>query len=273
VSAELSGGTGANSGLGNAPIWANGQRDTSNSFLLNGVDGSNLFNGKSTSQVASARIINNTGNGNSSAGGVIQSSASVYLSIGNAIPSPAPETIEEVRVNASLYDAEQGSSAGAHIDMSTKAGTNTVHGNAYIHRGTDWLNAAPFFFKQDEDIPENEKVPQLHRYSAGGTVGGALIKDKLFGFIGYQHLHVSDQEIGYSRFSVPVGLTDDRSAAGLATVANTGWCPQPDQSKPNYSCALGLSQVETSPTASAEEEWSLLRSFRRLRSKGNRGIT
>ena len=45
------GGTGANSGLGNAPIWANGQRDTSNSFLLNGVDASNLFNGKSTSQV------------------------------------------------------------------------------------------------------------------------------------------------------------------------------------------------------------------------------
>ena len=53
VSAELSGGTGANSGLGNAPIWANGQRDTSNSFSLNGVDASNLFNGKSTSQVES----------------------------------------------------------------------------------------------------------------------------------------------------------------------------------------------------------------------------
>ena len=32
------------------PIWANGQRDTSNTFLLNGVDASNLFNGKSTSQ-------------------------------------------------------------------------------------------------------------------------------------------------------------------------------------------------------------------------------
>ena len=60
VNAELSGGTGANSGLGNQPIWANGQRDTSNSFLLNGVDASNLFNGKSTSQVASARIVNNT---------------------------------------------------------------------------------------------------------------------------------------------------------------------------------------------------------------------
>ncbi len=70
--AELSGGTGANSGLGNAPIWANGQRDTSNSFLLNGVDASNLFNGKSTSQVPSARVINRTGVSSSAgAGGVI----------------------------------------------------------------------------------------------------------------------------------------------------------------------------------------------------------
>ena len=64
VNAELPGGTGVNSGLGNAPIWANGERDTSNSFLLNGVDGSNLFNGKSTSQVASGRVGPSTGVGN-----------------------------------------------------------------------------------------------------------------------------------------------------------------------------------------------------------------
>jgi len=56
VNAELSSGTGANAGLGNAPVWANGQRDTSNSYLLNGVDARNLFNGKSTSMVASARV-------------------------------------------------------------------------------------------------------------------------------------------------------------------------------------------------------------------------
>jgi hypothetical protein len=233
VSAELPGGTGVNSGLGNAPIWANGQRDTSNTFLLNGVDASNLFNGKTTSQVSSFRIVDNTGGGNSTAGGIIQSSASIYLSIGNAIPSPAPETIEEVRVNASMYDAQQGSTAGAHLDMSTKSGTNALHGSAYIHRGTGWLNAAPFFFNNDPDIPADQKVPQLHRYTAGGTAGGALIKDKLFGYIAYQHLHVSDQEIGYSRFSVPVGLSDDRSAGGLAAVANNGWCSSPDD------CPLG----------------------------------
>ncbi len=92
VDAELPGGTGADSGLGNAPIWANGQRDTSNAFLLNGVDASNLFNGKSTSQVDSFRVSNNTGQANNAAGGVVPSAASVYLSIGNAIPTPAPET-------------------------------------------------------------------------------------------------------------------------------------------------------------------------------------
>jgi hypothetical protein len=226
VSAELPGGTGANSGLGNQPIWANGQRDTSNSFLLNGVDASNLFNGKSTSQVASARIVNNTGvaNAASTSAAPIQSTASVYLAVGQALPTPAPETVTEVRVNTSMYDAQQGSTSGAHIDMSTASGTNTLHGSAYVHRGTDWLNAAPFFDKQDPNIPANDKVPQLHRYTAGGTLGGALIKDKLFGFVSYQHLHDSDQEIGLSRMLVPPGLTDsNRTPLGLAAISDANW--------------------------------------------------
>jgi len=225
VSAELGGGTGANSGLGNAPIWANGQRDTSNSFLLNGVDASNLFNGKSTSQVSSARVINSTGVQTSpgGGGGEIPSAASIYLSIGNAIPTPAPETISEVRVNASMYDAQQGSTSGAHIDLSTASGTNAMHGGAYIHRGTNWINAAPFFFNQDPDVPSYDKVPQLHRYVAGGTFGGPLVKDKLFYFLGYQHLHVSDAELGDSFLDVPVGLSDDRSANGMANVSNNSF--------------------------------------------------
>jgi len=224
VNAEFSGGTGANSGLGNAPIWANGQRDTSNSFLINGVDASNLFNGKSTSQVESARVVNNTGQANNAGGGVVPSSASVYLAIGNAIPTPAPETIEEVRVNASMYDAQQGSTSGAHIDLSTKAGTNEYHGSTYFHHGTNWLNAAPFFFKKDDNIPQNDKNPQLHRYTLGGDIGGPIIKNKLFAFIAYQHLHISDQETGDELLVVPPGLSDsNRTASGLTLIANNNW--------------------------------------------------
>jgi len=238
VNAELPGGTGANSGLGNQPIWANGQRDTSNSFLLNGVDASNLFNGKSTSQVASSRIVNNTGVAGvaSTSAAPVQSTASVYLAIGQALPTPAPESVQELRVNTSMYDAQQGSTSGAHIDMSTTSGTNAIHGEAYLHRGTDWLNAAPFFYKQDPNIPSSQDVPQLHREVLGGKLGGALIKDRLFGFISYQHLHDSDQEIGLSRLMVPVdfnptyltaqpgcGTSNRQSplfASCLATIAN-----------------------------------------------------
>ena len=225
VNAELPSGSGANAGLGNQPIWANGQRDTSNTFLLNGVDASNLFNGKSTSSVASARIVNNTGvaGAGSTTAEVIQSSASPYLAIGQALPTPAPETVQEFRVNTSMYDAQQGSTSGAHIDMSTLSGTNAVHGGLYLHRGTDALNAAPYFYKQDGNIPPSLDVPQLHRYTAGGTLGGALIKDKLFGFVSYQHIHTSDLEIGTSRTAVPFGLTDQRDAASLAAVSNANW--------------------------------------------------
>ena len=226
VNAELPGGTGVNSGLGNQPIWANGQRDTSNSFLLNGVDASNLFNGKSTSQVASARIVNNTGvaNPNSTTAAPVQSTASVYLAVGQALPTPAPETVQELRVNTSMYDAQQGATSGAHIDMSTTSGTNLFHGQLYLHRGTDALNAAPFFNKEDPNIPSYDKNPEMHRYTAGGTLGGPIIKDKLFGFISYQHIHDSDQDIGLSRLIVPPGLTDsNRTPQGLAQIANTNW--------------------------------------------------
>src|SRR5208282_3660252 len=249
VNAELSGGTGVNQGLGNQPIWANGQRDTSNTFLLNGVDASNLFNGKSTSSVASARVVNNTGIGgaasiSSTTAEPIQSTASPYLAIGQALPTPAPETIEEFRVNTSMYDAQQGSTSGAHIDMSTASGTNSYHGAAYIHRGSDALNAAPFFYNDNPNIPDSDKVPGLHNYTAGGTVGGAILKNKLFGFLSYQHVEKSDAEIGSSRVAVPPGLTDDRSPAALAALVNgvtSTDCPA-------LPCNFSASAVPVNPT-------------------------
>ncbi len=227
VNMELQSGSGANEGLGNAPVWANGQRDTSNSFLLNGVDAKNLFNGKTTSNVSSSRVVNATGVSTSSALSTlpIQSSASVYLAIGNSIPSPPQETIQEVRVNTSMYDAQQGGTSGAHIDMSTASGTNNIHGSAYVHHGSNWGNADPYFYNADPNIPLSEKNPELHRYSAGGTMGLPLIKDKLFFFASYQHTHSSDQEIGIYRPTVPDGLfptTDPTNSANPCLAKNSG---------------------------------------------------
>ncbi|HTC63967.1 MAG TPA: carboxypeptidase-like regulatory domain-containing protein [Candidatus Saccharimonadales bacterium] len=239
VNEELPAGTGANAGLGNQPVWANGQRDTSNTFLLNGVDAKNIFNGKTTSQVTSSRVVNETGVSTSSALSAlpVQSSASIYLAVGESIPTPAPESIQEVRVNTSMYDAQQGSTSGAHIDMSTGSGTNNIHGQLYGHRGTNWLNADPYFYNADPNIPQSEKNPSLHRYSAGGTVGVPIVKNKLFFYGSYQHTHASDEEIGISRPTVPPGLSSDRSATGLAAVGNNN----------NLSGSLGLADGTINP--------------------------
>src|SRR5262249_17440526 len=107
VSADFLNTSGANAGLGNQAIWANGQRDTSNSFAIIGLTNNTLFNGKSTSQVASSRFTANTGATNLT-GGDTQTDNSVYASIGNSMTTPAPETIQELRVTTAMYDASDG---------------------------------------------------------------------------------------------------------------------------------------------------------------------
>jgi hypothetical protein len=225
VSAELLPGIGTNAGLGNQAIWANGQRDTSNSFRVDGVDVTNLFNGKSSSQDASQRYAFNIGQG-ASQGGQAQTNNSVAGSNGNSLATPPPEFIQEISVQTSMYDAQSGTNSGAHVEVSTSAGTNQYHGQLYGTRATNFANSAPFFFKQDSlgpnaNIPLSEVNPQLHKELIGGSVSGPIIRNKLFFFAGYQFMHDSDQFKGFSTLTVPIGLTDDRSAAGLTAAANS----------------------------------------------------
>jgi Carboxypeptidase regulatory-like domain/TonB dependent receptor len=219
VNADLLSGSGTNAGLGNQNIFANGQRDSSNSFNVNGIDTNNLFNGKSSSSVSANRFVLNTGE-NFSAGGEVQTSTSVYGAIGQALPSPPQETIEELHVSTSMYDASEGSYSGAHITLQTKSGTNQFHGQAYEYHQTDAWNAAPFFRNSDPTIPANQKVPTLKRNTFGAAFGGPILKNKLFFFASYQGQRVRDLDGSLSRADVPLSLTDDRSVAAIAAVAN-----------------------------------------------------
>jgi len=221
VNADLLNTTGTNAGLGNQSIWANGQRDTSNSFTFNGVSANNIFSGKSSSQLTGNRVVLNTGAGSvSNPGGDIQTGTSVYAAIGQALPTPPPETVEELRVNTSMYDASQGANSGAHISLITKSGTNDFHGGVYEYHQTDAWNASPFFFNA-AGLPR----PPLHRNVFGGFIGGPIKKEKLFFFASYQGQRVTDQENGTSFAAVPVGLTNDRSDAGLIAAANSSLDP------------------------------------------------
>ena len=125
TSADLLSGSGSNSGLGNQGIVANGQRDTSNSFTFNAVNADNLFNGNSTSNLADSRFTLNTGEvfGTS---GQVQTSTSVYDSIGEGLPTPPVETIQELQVTTSMFDASMGQNAGAHVALTTISGGEPI---------------------------------------------------------------------------------------------------------------------------------------------------
>jgi hypothetical protein len=222
VNADFLTGSGSNAGLGNQNIFANGQRDTSNSFIVNGLQTNNLFNGKSSSGVADNRSVLNTGENFSSLGGEIQTSTSVYSAIGQALPSPPPETLEEVRVNTSMYDASEGGYSGAHITMQTRSGGNEFHGQAYEYHQTSAWNASPFFFNQDPTLRSLGKtVPDLKRNSFGATIGGPIIKNKLWFFASYQGQRAVDEDSSISEVNTLPGLTDtNRDAASLAALAN-----------------------------------------------------
>jgi hypothetical protein len=191
---------------------------------VNGVDVTNLFNGQSASQDASQRYQFNIGEG-SSLGGQAQDDNTVAGSNGNALATPPPEMIQEMSVQTSMYDAQEGNNSGLHIALSTTSGTNQYHGSLYGTRATNFANADPYFFKQDEignfggNIPLSQVDPQLHKELIGATAGGPIIQNKLFFFVGYQFMHDSDQFKGFSTPTVAYGLTNDRSTAGLQAAA------------------------------------------------------
>jgi len=214
VNADPLSGSGTNAGLGNQNIFANGQRDTSNSFSFNSVDANNLFNGLSSSAIGESRFILNT-NEQFKPGGQVQTNTSVFDAIGQGLPSPPPETIEELHVNTSMYDATQGANSGAHIAVATKSGTNDFHGQAYEYHQTDAWNANQFFLNS-----AGISRRPLHRNTFGGFLGGPIKHGKLFFFGSYQGQRVTDAANGsIVAANVPTGLTDDRSAATLAALA------------------------------------------------------
>src|SRR5580704_858395 len=212
VHADFLGGAGSNAGLGNQAIFANGQRATSNSFSLNGISTNNLFNGNSSSQVGENRFVLNTGE-NFGPGGSIQTSTSVADAIGQALPTPPAEALQEIAVNAAMYNATQGANSGAHISVLTKSGTNGLHGEIYEKFQNSDMNAAPFFYNASSDI--TTKVPFLNRNQFGATLGGPIKKDKLFYFVSYQGVRLADATDGARTATVPLGLTNDRSTQGI----------------------------------------------------------
>ena len=93
--------------------------------------------------------------------------------------SPNPDAVSEVRVSADPYAADMGRMSGPQVQISTKGGTNEWHGTAHYTFQNAKLQARPFF---------STTVPDSYYRLFGSTVGGPLIKDRLFAFAAYEGL-------------------------------------------------------------------------------------
>jgi len=133
------------------------------------------------------------------------------------IPVPNPDSIEEFKVQTGQYDASYGRNAGANVDVVTKSGTNQFHGDVWEYFRNTALNANNFFLKQN-----GQPRGVLNENQFGGTLGGPIIKDKVFFFVSYQGTREKDglDVTGgcLSGGSLPTQLTNnasDRTAAAL----------------------------------------------------------
>lgn len=107
-------------------------------------------------------------------------SGSFDLEQGSALRATT-ESLEEFRITTTGANAEQGRSSGAQISLITKSGTNEFRGSAFFFYRPTFGSANDFF----NNLAGVER-PSLARSVYGGTIGGPIVKEKLFFFYSYE---------------------------------------------------------------------------------------
>ena len=176
----------------NGAFSANGLRPSQNNYLLDGID-------------------NNSDNVD-------------FLNGTNFVVLPPPDAIEEFKVQTSDFSAELGRAAGAVLNATVKSGTNSIHGAAWEFFRNDVLDAADWF-EDNNGIKKGE----LRWNQFGASIGGPVIKNKIFYFGDYQgfrHVQGNTQ----SGIAVPTVLQRTSGYSNLSEIvaANASSAPRLD---------------------------------------------
>jgi hypothetical protein len=170
-SAGFPNGAGANNGSGGPggsnqsifqtenqqPISADGQRVTANDYTVDGVSVNSLNWG------------------------------------GAAVLTPTQDSVQEITVLSNDYSAEDGRNTGAHVKVVTKGGTNQFHGSGYFLYETPGLNAFNKYSGFNPGVGDTPPVRVDNNFrNFGGSVGGPVLKDKVFFFFAYEGLRSSN---------------------------------------------------------------------------------
>lgn len=169
-------------GQGRGDFDANGLRAEQNNFILDGVD-------------------NN-------------SNQADFLNGASFVVEPPPDALAEFKVQTGDYDAEFGHSAGAVINAAIKSGTNQFRGDLWEYWRSNDLMARDYFNRYPA-----AQAP-YHQNQFGGTIGGPVIKNKLFFFGDVEALRVINAAT--KTYSVPTALMRQGNFSELLNTHLTG---------------------------------------------------
>ena len=140
----------------------------------------------------------------------------------NLVINPSVDSIEEFKIQKSMYAPEFGGKASALINVATRSGANAFRGTLFEFLRDDAFDS-PNYFR-----PVGEPVPPLRQNQFGGTLGGPIVRNRSFFFASFERLRM---ERSLTRaFSVPSMAERAGNFAGFApicdplTIPTTGVC-------------------------------------------------
>lgn len=172
----------------------------------------------------------------------------------NLVVNPSVDSIEEFKIQKSMYAPEFGGKASALINVATKSGTNLFHGSLFEFGRHDRFDALNYFH------PPNQPKPRLRQNQFGGSLGGPIARDRTFFFVSYEGQRARRSVT--RTFSVPSDAVRRGDFSGLAPICDpltiddaTGVCtPFPDSRIPEEridSLSAAFLQHVARPTSDA----------------------
>jgi len=134
--------------------------------------------------------------------------------LGIIVVNPNLDSVNETKITTQNYDAEFGKAIAGIVTAQTKSGSNNYHGSGFWYRRSDALQARDPFTQFKKDPITGRFIPSTLWNQFGGSVGGPVLKDKLFFFGDYQGTR---EKTGNSFFeTVPTNLVRSTCLAGQA---------------------------------------------------------
>ena len=140
------------------------------------------------------------------------------LDWGGVVYVPSADDVQEFKIQTNAFTAQYGFSSGNVINVVTKSGTNQIHGDAWMFYQNSAYDARYYF--------NNDNQPAFHRDQFGATIGGPIIKNKLYFFAYYEGLRQATP----ATFLSTMPTTSERSgdfSASLGSQVGTDYLGRP----------------------------------------------